>query len=138
MLRKASHTSTLCPFFCRRQLLLLSEKFHHSAPPIRWVLLFMNISSCGISRLDFLLSDNRIIKLISYLHDSFLVTSLKNKIENNSTWEGAFYQIEWVKFTEVELLSFFHFLCVAANASELFCMVHLVNINILHHSNISL
>ena len=24
-------------------------------------------------------------------------TRLKNKIENNSTWEGAFYQSEWVK-----------------------------------------
>ena len=23
--------------------------------------------------------------------------SLKNKIENNSTWEGAFYQSEWAK-----------------------------------------
>ena len=24
-------------------------------------------------------------------------TGLKNKIENNSTWGGAFYQSEWVK-----------------------------------------
>ena len=24
-------------------------------------------------------------------------TRLKNKIENNSTWEGDFYQSEWVK-----------------------------------------
>ena len=24
-------------------------------------------------------------------------TRLKNKIENNSTWEDAFYQREWVK-----------------------------------------
>ena len=24
-------------------------------------------------------------------------TRLKNKIENNSTWEGAFYQSEWLK-----------------------------------------
>ena len=26
-----------------------------------------------------------------------LFTCLKNKIENNWTWEGAFYQSEWVK-----------------------------------------
>ena len=26
-----------------------------------------------------------------------LITRLKNKIENNSTWEGAFYQSEWAK-----------------------------------------
>ena len=28
---------------------------------------------------------------------SSLLTRLKIKIENNSTWEGAFYQSEWVK-----------------------------------------
>ena len=26
-----------------------------------------------------------------------IYSRLKNKIENNSTWEGAFYQSEWVK-----------------------------------------
>ena len=30
---------------------------------------------------------------------------LKNKIENNSTWEGAFYQSEWVKISS----SYFHY-----------------------------
>ena len=31
-----------------------------------------------------------------------------------------------LKLTQVEL--FFHFMCVEANASKLFCMAHLVNI----------
>ena len=49
-------------------------------------------------------------------------THLKNKIENNSTWEGAFYQSEWVKINQVELFSLFHIKSIAANISELFCM----------------
>ena len=44
-------------------------------------------------------------------------THLKNKIENISTREGAFYQSEW----------FFPFICVAANVFKLFCMAHLAN-----------
>ena len=36
---------------------------------------------------------------INYLYTENLGPSkhLKNKIENNSTWEGVFYQIDWVK-----------------------------------------
>ena len=33
-----------------------------------------------------------------------------------------------LKLTQVELFSFFHFKCVAVNASKLFCMVHLAKI----------
>ena len=33
-----------------------------------------------------------------------------------------------LKLTQVELFQFFRFMCVAANASELFCMAHLANI----------
>ena len=32
-----------------------------------------------------------------------------------------------LKLIQVELFSFFHFMCAAANASELFCMAHLAN-----------
>ena len=32
-----------------------------------------------------------------------------------------------LKLTQVELFSFFHFMCAAANSSELFCMDHLAN-----------
>ena len=60
---------------------------------------------------------------------------LKNKIENNSTSEGLFYQSEWVKLSN---FSFVHIMCVAANACELFCMAHLANNErFLYHSNLS-
>ena len=44
-----------------------------------------------------------------------------------------------LNLTEVSLISFFHFICVTANASELFCMVHLKkNVErFLYHSNLS-
>ena len=42
------------------------------------------------------------------------------------------------EFIEVELFQFFNFMCVAANASELFCMAHLANIQrFLYQSNLS-
>ena len=49
---------------------------------------------------------------------------LKTKIENNSTWEDAFYQSEWAKINSIWV----HFMCVAANAFELFFMAYLANI----------
>ena len=44
-------------------------------------------------------------------------TGLKNKNESNSTWEGAFYQTEWVKIDSrwVILVSPLYII-VAANA----------------------
>ena len=54
--------------------------------------------------------------------------SLRNKIENNSTWEGAVYQSEWVKINSTWVTLVIHFMCVAANPSELFRMVHSANI----------
>ena len=53
-------------------------------------------------------------------------THLKKMIESNSTWEGAFYQSEWVKINSSWVI-FFHFMCAVANTSELFCMAHLAN-----------
>ena len=32
------------------------------------------------------------------------ITRLKIKVENNSTWEGAYYQSEWVKINSVILV----------------------------------
>ena len=58
-------------------------------------------------------------------------------IESNSTWEGAFYQSEWVKIN-LSYFLFFHFMCAAANASELFCTAHLANNErFLYHFNLS-
>ena len=64
---------------------------------------------------------------------------LKNKIENYSTSEGALYQSEWVKINSSWIFFiFFLFMCVAANASELFCMARLANIkSFLYYSNLS-
>ena len=43
-----------------------------------------------------------------------------------------------LNLTQVELFSIFHFMCIVANASELFWMAHLANIErFLHHSNLS-
>ena len=62
---------------------------------------------------------------------------LKNKTENNSTWEGAFYQSEWDEIKSSWVIYFFHFMWVAANALELFCMAHLANSeHFLYHSNL--
>ena len=50
-----------------------------------------------------------------------------------------FIKVNELKLFEVELFLFFHFMCVAAKGSELFCMAYLVNIEcFLCHSNISL
>ena len=53
---------------------------------------------------------------------------LKTKIENILIWEGAFYQNEWAKINSSWVNLVFHFMCVAVNASELFSMAHLANI----------
>ena len=47
-----------------------------------------------------------------------------------------FIKVSELILTQVELLLTFYFVCVAANASELFCMAHLANIErLLCHSN---
>ena len=38
-----------------------------------------------------------------------------------------FMKMNELKLTQVELFSFFHCMCAAANASKLFCMRHLAN-----------
>ena len=38
-----------------------------------------------------------------------------------------FIKVNDLKLNQVELLQFFHFMRVAANASEMFCMAHLAN-----------
>ena len=41
-----------------------------------------------------------------------------------------------LKVTQIELLYFFHFMCIASKAPKLFCMAHLANIKrFLYHSN---
>ena len=46
-----------------------------------------------------------------------------------------FIKMNELKLTQVDFFSFFHFICVAANASELSCIDHLANIErFLYHS----
>ena len=67
-----------------------------------------------------------------------IFTLLKNKIENNSTREGAFYQNALIKINSIWVISFFHLMCVVANASKLFYTANLANIErFLYHSNLS-
>ena len=42
--------------------------------------------------------------------------------------KAHFIKMNELKLTQVELFQFVHFMCVTANASEFFCMVHLANI----------
>ena len=64
-------------------------------------------------------------------------TCFKNKIENNLVWKGAFIKVNELKLTQIHLLYFFHIMCVAANAFELFGMTHLANIeSVLYHSKL--
>ena len=63
---------------------------------------------------------------IWYVYTNY--TCLKNKNENYSAWEGAFYQSEWDKINSSWVILIYHFMCVDAKASELFCMAHLANI----------
>ena len=49
-----------------------------------------------------------------------------------------FIKVNEIKLTQVELFLFFQFMCVAANASELFCMAYSVNVDrFLYHFNLS-
>ena len=52
-----------------------------------------------VSKISYLSWYLKYLKLISDVYFSFLftLTCLKNKIENNLTWEKGFYQSEWVK-----------------------------------------
>ena len=66
-----------------------------------------------------------------------LYTRLK-KIEITQLEKVRFIKVSELKLTQVELLSFFHFMSVAANASQLFCMTHLSNIErFSYHSKLS-
>ena len=67
---------------------------------------------------------------------------LKNKIESWTKLiqleKTRFIKVNELKRIQVELFSFFHFMCAAANVSELFCMAHLENSErFSYHSNLS-
>ena len=52
--------------------------------------------------------------------------------------KARFIKLNELSWIQVELFSFFHFMCAADNASELFCMAYLANDErFLYHSNFS-
>ena len=63
---------------------------------------------------------------------------LKKTLKITQHENVCFKKMNELKFIQVELFSYFHFMCVAANASELLCMAHLANIeHFLFYSNLS-
>ena len=62
----------------------------------------------------------------------------KQRLQITHLEKMRFIKVTELKLFQVELFSFFAFMCVAANASELFCMAHLTNIQrFLYHFNLS-
>ena len=58
------------------------------------------------------------------------LTRLKNKTEENFTYELSLIKMNELKLNQVELFYFFHYMRAAANASESFNMAHLGNIEL--------
>ena len=68
----------------------------------------------------------------------YKITSLKSRLKITQHEKVHFIKVNELKLTQVELFWFFHFMCVAANASEVFCMAYIANIGrFLYHSNVS-
>ena len=53
--------------------------------------------------------------------------ALKTTLKITQVEKVHYIKVNEFKLTHVELFSFFHFMCVAAIASELFCMVLLAS-----------
>ena len=68
-----------------------------------------------------------------------ILHTYKTKLKITQLEKVHFVKVNELKLTQVELFfNFFHFMCVAANASKLLCMGHLPNIErYLYHSNLS-
>ena len=63
---------------------------------------------------------------------------LKKRLKITQFDKARFVKVNELKLTQIGLFLFLHFMCVAANGSELFCMAHLANIErFLYHSNLS-
>ena len=63
---------------------------------------------------------------------------LKNTIKKSQLEKVHFIKVNKLKLTQLSCFSFFLFMCVSANAYELFCMAHLENIEqFLYHSKLS-
>ena len=57
----------------------------------------------------------------------FSLQALKTRLKITQLEKVRFIKANELKLTQVQLLSFFYFKCVAANAYELLCLAHLAN-----------
>ena len=57
---------------------------------------------------------------------------LKKILKITQNEKVRFIYMNELKLIQVELFTFFHFMCVAANASELFCVAHLANVELFY------
>ena len=65
-------------------------------------------------------------------------TRLKKRLKITQLEKMRFIKVNVLKLTQVELFSFFHFMCAADNISEFFCMTHLANNErFLYHTNLT-
>ena len=65
----------------------------------------------------------------------YIIYTLKNqRLKLTQLEKARFIKMIELKLTEVELFYFFHFMCVATNASELFCMAHLAKIELVFYT----
>ena len=61
--------------------------------------------------------------------ENYNLYTLKNqRLKITLLKKASFIKVNELKLSQVELFKFFHFLCVAANATKLFYMVYLANI----------
>ena len=75
----------------------------------------------------------------NYLLIYLFIYTLKNqRLKITQLEKARFIKVNELKLSQIELLQFFHFMCVAENASKLFCMAYLAHIErFLYYSNLS-
>ena len=95
---------------------------------------YMVICSNFISVKDVCLVENFLVKIIKsfslrtclhllrHVHFPESYTLKNQRLKITQLEKAHFIQVNELKLTQLELFKFFHFMCVAANASELFCM----------------
>ena len=79
-----------------------------------------------------LLYFRNLISREEFLKEVLPHTLKKTRLKITQLEKLHFIKVNELKLTQVELFSFFHFMCVAANASELFCMAPLANFLTFH------
>ena len=89
------------PVECNRLLFIFLQRSYLIVwvcrPYYRSTVFPIHIKELQVLQLRNFIQFVRLRPIICQLNLKTYVTSLKKKLENNSTWEDAFYQSEWVK-----------------------------------------